>query len=535
MKNRFLDCASLRAAPLGMTAFSLFCSPLAAQAPVIDHIELRRSSVFEVDEATIWPFRLVNSLHITTRPWVVRRELLFGAGDPWDSALVAESERNLRSLGVFRGVRIDSLRTDSGLVARVATHDGWSTRPDFRFKSTGGELDYTLAMIEDNLLGTASQASLLYRHTPDRNTTTLSFRQRRLIGGRIGLAARYDNRSDGERGMVSLGLPFHSMSARNSWTLTAERRDERVLIYRDGSATPVDSTFRDYALARLDVAHALRASTNGYLRIGAAALVRRDEYTDASGNGTPYGTNAALGGWIELRRARYLRVAGYNSLSIEEDLDLSNVARLGTWIAPAGPFGNHSTGVGPEVWLQTGARLPDGFLHVSGSANGLVGRGQLLDSGAARIGATAAWLPSPRHLAVAHFTAGALKRPVPGTEFDLGLGAGPRGFKQHAFTGDRMWFLSTEYRYGLAPDFLRLVDVGIAAFADAGGAWFSGATPRSGWDAGIGLRLGASRATDAEANRIDLVYRSRIDDQPAGWVLVVAKGFAFGGDLRGDR
>ncbi len=509
--------------------------PLAAQAPVVDHIELRRSSVFEVDEATIWPFRFANSLHITTRPWVIRRELLFRPGEQWDSARVAESERNLRSLRVFRGVRIDSVRTDSGLVARVSTHDGWSTRPDFRFKSTGGELDYTLAMIEDNLLGTASQASLLYRHTPDRSTTTLSFRQRRLIGGRIGLAARYDNRSDGERGAVSFGLPFHSMEARNSWTLSAERRDERVLIYRDGNSDPVDSTFRDFALARLEVAHALSASTDRYLRIGAAALVRRDDYTDADGSGTPYGSNAAFGGWIELRRARYLRTAGYNSLSIEEDLDLSTVARLGTWIAPAGPFGNHRTSVGPDLWVQTGARLPDGFLHVSGNANGLLGRGQLLDSGAARLGATAAWLPSSRHLAVVHATAGAIKRPVPGTEFDLGLGAGPRGFKQHAFTGDRMWFVSAEYRYGMAPDFLQLVDVGLAAFADAGGAWFHGTTPRSGWDAGIGLRLGASRAPDVEANRIDLVYRSRIDEQRAGWVLVVAKGFAFGGDLRGDR
>jgi hemolysin activation/secretion protein len=128
-----------------------------------------------------------------------------------------------------------------------------------------------------------------------------------------------------------------------------------------------------------------------------------------------------------------------------------------------------------------------------------------------------------------------LKRALPGSEYDLGLGAGPRGFRQHAFTGDRMFFVSAEYRYGLAPDFLKVMDVGIATFADLGGAWYAGSDPRSGWDAGIGLRLGASRAPDVEANRLDLVYRSGNSREPAGWVFVVAKGVAFGGGLRGDR
>ena len=54
---------------------------------------------------------------------------------------------------------VDSVRGDSGLVLRVQTSDGWSTRPDYRFKSTGGQADYTIAFIEDNLLGTARSKS----------------------------------------------------------------------------------------------------------------------------------------------------------------------------------------------------------------------------------------------------------------------------------------------------------------------------------------------------------------------------------------
>lgn len=508
--------------------FALFLLAASLPAQTIDHVALERRSVFDVAEATLWPLRLVNSLHVTTRPYVIHRELLFAPGDAWDSARVAESERNLRGLRVFRSVRIDSVRTDSGLVARVRTADGWSTRPDFRFKSTGGELDYTLAVIEDNLLGTATQASLLYRDTPDRTSTTFGFRQRRLIGGTVGLAASYSNRSDGERAAASLGRPFFALSSRTSWLLYADRRDERVLSYRDGYAQPADSTFRDYTLARVDVARALRAGSDGYLRVGVAAQLRSDAYRHPlPTHHLAMGTTAEIGAWIESRQARYWRTAGYNALTQEDDIDLSTVLHAGAWVG--------DDGVGPEFWAQTGFRLPKGFVHLSAQAHGLLGSDFSVDSGSVSAGVTVAWLPSARHLAVLHAQAGAIERPVPGTEYDLGLGLGPRGFRQHAFTGDRMFFVSGEYRYGLAPDFLKVMDVGIATFVDVGGAWFAGSTPRSGWDAGVGLRLGASRAPDVEANRIDLVYRSGNSREPAGWVLVVAKGFAFSGSLRGDR
>jgi hypothetical protein len=528
----------LRLAGAALTALCGLLVPVArasAQSPTIEHVELQRFSVFDTDEATLWPLRLVNTLHITTLPYVIRRELLFSQGEGWDSARVAESERNLRSLGVFRGVRIDSVSTDSGLVARVTTRDGWSTRPDFRFKSTGGELDYTLALIEDNLLGTATQASILYRNQPDRTSTTFGFRQRRLIGGRIGVNARYDDRSDGERGAIAIGQPFFTLSSRSMANLLLEARDERVLLWGEGRATPVDSTFRDYALARVDLGRAIRAGTGGYLRAGISAQVRSDEYRSPLADPVEVeGTTAAVGAWLEHRTARFLRTAGFNALSQEEDVDLSTVLHVGAWIAP-GAFGYQRGGVGPEIWAQTGVGNARGFLRVSAVANGLFTSGATLDSGSVRLGATAAWLPSQRHTAVLHASGGLIRRPLPGSEFDLGLGAGPRGFRQHAFTGDRMYFVSGEYRYGLAPDFLKVVDVGIAAFADLGGAWWHGSDSRSGWDAGIGLRLGASRSPDVEANRIDLVYRSGNSRQPSGWLLVVAKGFAFSGDLRGDR
>jgi hypothetical protein len=145
-----------------------------ATGTVLRAVELARRDIFDPD-ARGWVARLGNAIHFQTRAATIRRELLFRPGEPFDSARVAESERNLRALGIFRRVRIDSVRTDSGLVARVLPKDGWSTKADWRFRSTGGEVAFTIGRVEDNLLGTASSAAVRYRKTPDRTSVTLAF------------------------------------------------------------------------------------------------------------------------------------------------------------------------------------------------------------------------------------------------------------------------------------------------------------------------------------------------------------------------
>src|ERR1041385_7377864 len=55
-----------------------------------------------------------NALHITTLGWVVRHALLIKRGDTYDSAKVAESERALRALTIFRAVSIDTGRVEIG-------------------------------------------------------------------------------------------------------------------------------------------------------------------------------------------------------------------------------------------------------------------------------------------------------------------------------------------------------------------------------------------------------------------------------------
>ncbi|MBA3345854.1 MAG: hypothetical protein H0T44_11280 [Gemmatimonadales bacterium] len=494
---------------------------------VVRAVELDRRDIFDPHEKS-WLARAANALHIQTRPRTIHREILFEAGRPYDSALVAESERNLRSLGVFRRVRIDSVRTDSGLVMKVVTKDGWSTKADWRFRSAGGEVAFTIGMVEDNLLGTASSAAVRYRKTPDRSTVALAFRQPRLFAGSVGMGVQYENRSDGRLSAFGLDQPFYSLASPTAFSLEVEDQDTRVLRFFEGATSARDSLTRRYTLVRGARAWALRASSTGYLRLGVRAQLRRDDYLPLAASGEfPSSVTGAFGAYLTWNRANFLVTRGVSGFAREEDVDLGLTVRAGVTIAPK-LFGYERNGLAPTVATRLGAEVPGGFGYLEALAGGLFSSAGL-DSGAVQLAGTAVLQPMGGHTAILHLEGGWLEDPLPGTEFDLGLGSGPRAFRSHAFTGDRSLFATAEYRVTVVEDFLGLAGLGVAGFVDHGGAWYSGSRRRLGWDAGVGVRLGASRSSDTDALRFDLAHRFANDAEPAGWVITVGKGFVFAG------
>lgn len=499
---------------------------LAAQVDdTLRAVELDRRDIFDPEERG-FVARVGNALHIQTRAATIRRELLFRAGEPFDSARVAESERNLRALGVFRRVAVDTVRTDSGLVARVLTKDGWSTKADWRFRSTGGEVAFTIGLVEDNLVGTASSAAVRYRKTPDRSLVTLGFRRPRLFAGAVGLAATYEDRSDGRVTSLGLEQPFYSLTSRTGFRIEGEDRDERVLQFFNGADDARDTLSHRYSLARASAAWALRASSRGFLRLGLLGQIRREDFRP-EGSAAPFEktVTGALGPYVTWSRANFLVTRGVAGFAREEDVDLGATVRLGLLAAPKA-FGYERDGIAPLLNARLGGRVPGGFGYLEALASGLYDAAGL-DSGSVQLAATAVLQPAANQVGILHIEGGWLKDPVPGGEFDLGLGLGPRAFRSHAFTGDRSYFATAEYRVTVVDDFLGMVGIGLAGFADHGGAWYAGSPRRTGWDAGLGIRLGASRSTDTDALRFDLARRFGNDAQRAGWVIIVGKGFVF--------
>jgi hypothetical protein len=505
--------------------------PPADTDAIIRGVQLQRRDIFDPNERS-WLARLANRLHFQTRPAIIRRELLFRVGEPYDSALVEESERNLRALGIFRRVQIDSIRTPTGLMLRVLTKDGWSTQADWRFRSTGGEVAFTIGLVENNLLGTASTAAIRYRHDPDRSSVALSFRRPRMFAGTVGLGLQYENRSDGSIAGIALERPFFSLTSLRAFRVEAEDHRERILRFVEGEDIPSDTLSRRFSLVRASAAWAVHASSAGFFRVGLMGQVQRDDFKpEASPVAFPKTVLGSFGPYLVWNRARFLVTQGYAGFAREEDVDLGLTIRAGLQLAPRA-FGYERDGIGPSVSGRIGATMPGGFGYLDAAANALYTAAGL-DSGAVQLAGTVVLQPGLRHVAVVHVEGGWLENPLPGEEFDLGLGSGPRAFGSHAFTGNRTFFATAEYRYTIFDNLGGLVGLGIAGFVDHGGAWYSGSKRRVGWDAGVGLRVGASRSSDTPSLRFDLARRFANDVEPAGWVLTVGKGFAFGAPSRG--
>jgi outer membrane protein assembly factor BamA len=151
-----------------------------------------------------------------------------------------------------------------------------------------------------------------------------------------------------------------------------------------------------------------------------------------------------------------------------------------------------------------------------------------LDSGTFSGTATVVLQPIARQSLTIYAGATRDVEPYPGEEADLGLTSGPRAFPIHAFTGDRAFFTSAEYRWTPWASVLQLFNLGFGAFIDYGGAWFGNESPRTGADAGIGLRFASTRSgSQVGATRIDLARRFAGDSGPAKWVIAIGTGFLF--------
>ena len=497
----------------------------ATSGPTIRAIIVDRSEVFDsVETRSFWGFGLVNALHAKTRPYVVRRELLFDVGQAYDTARVNESARNLRALSIFSDVRIDTVTTDSGLTVRVRTTDGWTTNLGFGIRTSGSQRVINAFVQEINLLGTRTVATLGFEDDPDRSTVIVGFDTPRLVASRVGIGASYARRSDGHSAAAGVRYPFFNLSSRAGGSLNWALFDGRVLRYEGGFLE--DSARRELVVVRGDGAIALQASPRGYVRVGLTGQVRRDDFGPEGGTAPlPRTVTIAGGPYVSMRKPRYIQVRNFESMGRVEDVDLGAGVRADVAFAPKA-WGYDRDGVGGRVSATVGLKVPTGFINLGASGGGLRTSAGA-DSSSVDAFSLAVAQPNDQHMFVAHAAGGRLNNPPFGVDYDLGLGYGVRAFPSHAFTGDRYYLLNGEYRWLAFPRVFGLVGLGVAGFVDHGGAWFSGDDRRSGTDAGLGLRIGSIRSAASIVGRLDVAYRFETDVQKAGWIVSLGRGFAW--------
>jgi len=495
------------------------CPTVRLSGQVIDTIIIVNHNIFVGDgDGPGFLARLANALHVTTRQGVIRRALLTDAGQPFDSARAVESARALRAMSVFRDVRVDTLRVDRRLALRVETADGWSTKPQVGFTTAGGDATWSVGLVEQNLLGTATELDAMYRKTPDRRALEFLYRSPHFLWRRTAFSARYQRLSDGNGGSWGFGLPFYQTSAPWSLNTDGEAVRARVLRFRDGVV--LDSTTQRRALrVGATGGAALHATSRDYVRLWFGAQWRREDFAAETTTVFPRSISVAAGAGVEIGHTRFRVLRHFDTYGRREDVDLSQLLRLGVW---------GQAGLEPEVKGQVSAVWRGGFVLLRGEAHGLYA-GAGLDSGLVKASFTVASQNLPRQTTILHFEGGASRHARPGGEFDLWRDQnGPRVFGAHAFTGTRMVWLAVENRVLVADDVWGLLGVGVSPFFDYGGAWYADEPARLGGDWGLALRLGPTRAVHGSVTEFAVGYRFGDGVVPGHrWALTIREGIGF--------
>ncbi len=169
----------------------------------------------------------LNMFHATSLPSVIRREVLFEEGDPYDPELAAQSERNLRGPPVLAVALVLPMRGQSPGSVRllVVTKDIWSLRTNFNFQVVGGVLDFlSVSLSENNIAGAHKFAALTMLLQPATIRLGESYLDPRLLGSRLQLSESFSvplnldtGEAEGFTALLNLQRPLFSLKEQWGW------------------------------------------------------------------------------------------------------------------------------------------------------------------------------------------------------------------------------------------------------------------------------------------------------------------------------
>lgn len=211
----------------------------------VEAIEVVPIDVFEPRDPAP---QFLNWFHVTTHKEIIGREVLLRVGSPYDPALAAETERNLRGFTQLSVVLVIPIRGSSEDKVRVLviTKDVWSLRVNWEPSFVNGKLTaLSLAPAESNLFGTTQ--TVLASAYFDANNYWLGGRYyvprigQSRIRANVGGNAIFNCRTgafEGATGDFTYGQPLYSSRTRWSWQTSATWSSSlvRSLITRDDQA-----------------------------------------------------------------------------------------------------------------------------------------------------------------------------------------------------------------------------------------------------------------------------------------------------------
>ena len=523
---------------LAPVALAGILSALAARAqePLrIGAVRIRTLDVFAPEEAVRgWFYRAADLVHATTRADTIRKFLLFDEGDPYDPALLQQTERNLRAVGFLKSARVVAGPPHDGVVdVEVVTQDAWTTELSLNLGSSGGKTSWAAGVTERNVLGLGKELGVSYNVDVQRTDRLVEFRDPALFASYWSAALLYADNSDGGERRVRIEKPFASPLDRLSVDALADSKhlEDRYYVF---GAVAAEYGVRHQDL-RLAAGTPIFADSLRARRVFAGIQFFRDEF---------HGLAGRRGELLPADRDYRYVFVGYEDLVSDyetlqyvnqdlryEDFSLGRRIRVSVALSPRA-FGAPATSAAVAGSAEKGWRLWGGaFVRAS------VAFRSRLDGGPKN-----ALLSATGLLVVPHFTS-LRQTTVAQVQFQQGWNLdrdvqlfadgdhGLRGYRLYAFEGNRRLVVNVEHRVFSGFEILQLFSLGGAAFVDAGTAVPAGVPLRLSsfkTDAGLGLRIGIARAAHTTVLRLDGAYA--FDPDPMGkkgWLVSFSSGQAF--------
>src|SRR6266850_111324 len=277
MPARFswLVCAMIAvASPVGAQQAPPSFTELEAAGAVIGEITVDTHDIFDLDDPheNGFFYRAANALHVKTKPWLIRRYLLFKPGDRVSLRLIEETERLIRANSTVYDVTIRPLRNQDGVVdIEVRTRDTWTLQPSVRLRRAGGKNSGSFSLKETNFAGTGTAFGIERASSVDRTGTLLTVQHDHLFDGWTSIAAQRASYDDGSAASLSVTRPFYALDTRWAAGAAASRFDRLDPGRAPPPQLPADRTLAG-PYARYEVIH------DDYLQVMNRDLIQRPEF-----------------------------------------------------------------------------------------------------------------------------------------------------------------------------------------------------------------------------------------------------------------
>lgn len=506
---------------------------LESHQAVIGEIFFDTENVFnpEIPEEDRYLYRLTNKLHVTTRPKIIQRQLLFKTGDLFEQRLLQESERILRSNSYLKSAVIQPVSYADGVVdLLVHTTDVWTLDPRLSVGRSGGKNNATFGIRDANLLGTGIYFGLFHKSGVDRDENIVTFTDRELGNTRYALTLLYSDNSDGKREELSYGRPFYSLEAPRALDVSLLKDDRIDALYDRGD---IHNEFR-HQIENYRVSTGIsKGLQNGWVnRYSVGFAYDKHDFSPGIDEALPYMLVPEDRKFVypfvewELLEDRFEETRNHNQIGRIEDRYLGTRfdVRLGYASESLGSLNNAfvleleaSSGFGSS---ETKSLLLSSNYHTrveSGSLqNSLLSLDAIYHQRQSDL-----WL---FHAAIS----GSI-----GTNLDLddplmlGGDNGLRGYPLRYQGGDSRALLTVEERLFTHWFPFRLIRVGAAVFMDVGRTWGENPVGEENLgllsNAGLGLRLGNDRSGIGTVVHLDFAF-PLAGDSSISSVQILVKG-----------